>query len=128
MKSELLEAYKAEENYWKQRNRQLWLHLGDKNTGFFHASDAEEIKEALFSINLEKAPGPDGFSACFFQSNWGIVGRDMIREVQEFFISGYCSLQCLLQDNIQIALQTSPTIAPIPHLRDTICSSSVLKS
>ena len=161
MKSELLEAYKAEENYWKQRNRQLWLHLGDKNTGFFHAStkkrkainkfavieneegvevykeeeiaetkeryftnmftpnvcninymkdiiseaidprvtneqkdklisvpDAEEIKEALFSINLEKAPGPDGFSACFFQSNWGIVGRDMIREVQEFFISG----------------------------------------
>lgn len=48
----------------------------------------EEIKEALFSINPEKAPGPDGFSACFFQSNWAIVGEDMIKEVREFFTSG----------------------------------------
>lgn len=42
---------------------------------------AEEIKEALFSIHPEKAPGPDGFSACFFQSNWEVVGRDIIQEV-----------------------------------------------
>ena len=50
---------------------------------------AEEIKEAMFSIHQEKAPGPDGFSACFFQSNWEVVGRDKIKEVQDFFSSGW---------------------------------------
>lgn len=161
LKAELIEAYKKEEDYWKQRSRQLWLHLGDKNTGFFHAStkkrkainkfalieteegetlykeeeiaatiegnfqklftqqatdpqfladtlsntvlptvneaqnealtkipSAEEIKAALFSINHEKAPGPDGFSSCFFQRNWNVMSRDIIKEVQGFFLSG----------------------------------------
>lgn len=139
LNTQLLKAYKEEEEYWKQRSRQLWLTLGDKNIGFFHAStrgrrarnrltvledtngvevfekpqivstitdyyqsiftslnsessdvvskaiqpsishamnvmltsipSAAEIKEALFSIHPDKAPGPDGFSTSFFKSN-----------------------------------------------------------
>ena len=37
LNSKLLLAYKAEEEFWKQRSRQLWLSLGDANTGYFHA-------------------------------------------------------------------------------------------
>lgn len=152
---ELSKAYLAEEAYWKQQSRLLWLKLGDRNTGYFHAitktrkrinafsvienelgqlvhkedeivqvigeyfqslfttkpgeredtvnralhpiiSDEDnhhltsipspaEIKEAAFSINADKAPGPDGFSAGFFQTNWEKIGPDIVREVQEFF-------------------------------------------
>lgn len=129
-------AYLAEEEYWRQRSRLLWLKLGDRNTGYFHAitksrkranafsviedehglmvhkeeeivqvidayfekifttspgersatvrqalrpivstedntmltaiPSAAKVREAAFSINAEKAPGPDGFSAAFF--------------------------------------------------------------
>lgn len=48
----------------------------------------EEIKHACFSIHADKAPGPDGFSASFFQSNWITVAPHVILEVQSFFSSG----------------------------------------
>lgn len=154
----LLQAYKAEEEFWKKRSRQLWLTLGDRNTCFFHAStksrrarnkltvieDSEgipvfekkqivevilnyfqqifnsssppaaavvnraltpciststnealtaipsisEVKTTLFGIHPDKAPGPDGFSTSFFQSNWSVVGPAITREIQHFFSTG----------------------------------------
>lgn len=153
-------AYAAEEAFWKQRSRLLWIKLGDRNTGFFHATtknrkrantfyvienkdgkflfkeeeiakiivsyfddiftsteslgdreatvryalkpmikeadnnklieipSPQEIREAMFSIHADKAPGPDGFSASFFQAHWEDVGDDIVREVQGYFISG----------------------------------------
>lgn len=155
---DLKKAYNEEEEFWKQRSRLLWLTLGEKNSGYFHAitkgrrvinkfsvlvneegqavyeesqilevisayyqniftavegereqtiteaiqpciSDdtnstltalpsATEIKKACFFIHADKAPGPDGFSASFFQSNWGTVGNQIISEIQSFFSSG----------------------------------------
>lgn len=35
---ELNAAYLAEESYWKQISRLMWLSLGDRNMGFFHAT------------------------------------------------------------------------------------------
>lgn len=158
LNSELKAAYKEEEDFWRQRSRHLWLTLGDKNTGYFHAitkgrkainkfsvledeagttyyeeehilqvisdyyqklftnqegdrlpiihaaikpviSDetnlrliaipsGEEIKKACFSIHGGKAPGPDGFSASFFQTNWETAGIQISLEIQDFFSSG----------------------------------------
>ncbi|XP_022568759.2 uncharacterized protein LOC111211768 [Brassica napus] len=154
---ELDDAYAAEESYWQKRSRQLWLSLGDRNTGYFHAvsknrkrinafsvienSEGEpvyqedqigrvivdyfqqlftsmggdreetvnyalspmitaetneeliripsalEIKEAVFYVHAHKAPGPDGFSASFFHTNWENIGAEIEKEIQEFFMT-----------------------------------------
>nr|GLL41908.1 uncharacterized protein LOC105173793 [Ipomoea trifida] len=47
-----------------------------------------DIKVALFDIDDLKAPGPDGYSAAFFKKNWDIIGDDLVKVVQEFFVSG----------------------------------------
>lgn len=158
-------AYQDEEAFWKQRSRQLWLCLGDKNSGYFHSTtrgrkainkfsviedndgvaffeeeqigavissyyhdlfssprhedlnmestvlealspcisaeenqnlilipSAKEIRAAVFDIHPGKAPGPDGFSACFFHSNWEAIGPTIISEIQEFFSTGIMPL------------------------------------
>ncbi|GJZ48772.1 RNA-directed DNA polymerase, eukaryota, reverse transcriptase zinc-binding domain protein [Tanacetum coccineum] len=48
----------------------------------------EEIKDAMFSIDDNKALGPDGYTAKFFKKAWNIIGNDVCRAVEEFFLSG----------------------------------------
>nr|GEX03552.1 hypothetical protein [Tanacetum cinerariifolium] len=48
----------------------------------------EEIKYAMYSIDDNKAPGPDGYTVKFFKKAWNIVGNDVCRAVEEFFLSG----------------------------------------
>lgn len=62
---------------------------------------AEEIKEAMFVIYLDKAPGPYGFLVYFFQSNWDVVGPDVISEVRAFFQSE-CMLKSVNETHIRL--------------------------
>jgi hypothetical protein len=43
----------------------------------------EEIKEALDQMNSDKAPGPDGFTARFFQHCWDIIKSDLTKLIQK---------------------------------------------
>ena len=54
--SQLNSAYLAEEEYWKQRSRLLWLKLGDRNTGYFHAITKSRKRANAFSA-LERIYG-----------------------------------------------------------------------
>ena len=58
------------------------------NTTLTSIPTCTEIREDLFSIHPDKAPRPDGFSDCFFQSNWTTIGQAICREIQEFFSTG----------------------------------------
>ncbi|KAK5772968.1 hypothetical protein PVK06_049270 [Gossypium arboreum] len=48
----------------------------------------EEIKEAVWSCDVNKAPGPDGFNLCFFRKCWGVVKEDLFEMMVKIFNTG----------------------------------------
>jgi hypothetical protein len=46
----------------------------------------EEIKTAVFDMEYNKAPGPNGFPAEFFQFFWEIVKLDLMGLFHEFHV------------------------------------------
>ena len=49
---------------------------------------AEEVHSALFMMGPNKAPGPDGFTAGFFQYHWHLLGPSITRAVLNFLNGG----------------------------------------
>ncbi|KAL2224840.1 UNVERIFIED_CONTAM: Transposon TX1 uncharacterized protein [Sesamum indicum] len=45
----------------------------------------ENVKNAVFDISEDKAPGPDGYSSGFFKAAWPVVGTEVTRAVLNFF-------------------------------------------
>ena len=52
---------------------------------------SKEITEALYSINADKAPRPNGFSAAFYHAYWDIIGEDVSRDIRLFFLTSCLS-------------------------------------
>ncbi|GKA00235.1 aspartic peptidase [Tanacetum coccineum] len=48
----------------------------------------KEIREAMFSLGDNKAPGPDGYSVAFFKEAWSIISVDVCKAIKEFFTNG----------------------------------------
>ncbi|KAG5548914.1 hypothetical protein RHGRI_014320 [Rhododendron griersonianum] len=48
----------------------------------------KEIKDTFSSLNPQKAPGPDGYNAAFFQKAWPVIGHEVTSAVKLFFRSG----------------------------------------
>ncbi|KAL2240797.1 UNVERIFIED_CONTAM: hypothetical protein Sindi_0720900 [Sesamum indicum] len=46
------------------------------------------VKQAVFDIDEDKAPGPDGYSSGFFKAAWPIVGQEVTSAVLDFFSTG----------------------------------------
>ena len=61
-----------------------------------------EIQERM---KADKAPGLDGFNACFFQKMWHVVGEDVIAAVRSFFESG-----SLLKEMNHISITLVPKV------------------
>ncbi|XP_024042737.1 uncharacterized protein LOC127899877 [Citrus sinensis] len=55
---------------------------------------AVDVKDALFSMHPDKAPGPDGMNPAFYQKFWHIVGRDI----------SYACLQFIANKELPMAL------------------------
>ena len=60
----------------------------EENERFISIPEEREIKNVIFSMPNSKTPGPDGFSASFFNIFWATVGADVVDVIQDFFSSG----------------------------------------
>ncbi|KAL0415699.1 UNVERIFIED_CONTAM: putative ribonuclease H protein [Sesamum latifolium] len=47
-----------------------------------------EVKMAIFAIEEDTTPGPDGFSVGFYKAAWPVIGNDITVAVHDFFITG----------------------------------------
>ncbi|GJX74376.1 putative reverse transcriptase domain-containing protein [Tanacetum coccineum] len=90
------DASLLEEKFLLQKAKVEWLKLGDANTAYFHkvfckplSSDVanhmirdvsdQEIREAMFVMGDNKAPGLDGYTASFFKEEWDIIATDVTK-------------------------------------------------
>ncbi|RVW42142.1 Transposon TX1 uncharacterized 149 kDa protein [Vitis vinifera] len=48
----------------------------------------EEIFKAIFQMDRDKAPGPDGFTIAVFQDCWEVIKEDLVKVFAEFHRSG----------------------------------------
>ncbi|XP_030479471.2 uncharacterized protein LOC115696725 [Cannabis sativa] len=60
----------------------------DHNLQLLEPVMEDEIRRALFQMHPDKSSGPDGMTSDFYQKSWNIVGGDIIKLVQNFFVSG----------------------------------------
>lgn len=52
-----------------------------------------EIRDIVFALPKNKAPGPDGVSVEFFVTSWDLVGSDLVAAVKYFFVTPELSRQ-----------------------------------
>ncbi|XP_077252938.1 uncharacterized protein LOC143892304 [Tasmannia lanceolata] len=57
----------------------------NSNSGLERPFSEEEVEKGVFSMNRDKAPGPDGFCLAFFQVCWEYVKGDVMSFFQEFY-------------------------------------------
>ncbi|KAJ9536718.1 hypothetical protein OSB04_un000103 [Centaurea solstitialis] len=84
-----------------------------------------EIRDALFSIGNDKAPGSDGFSSKFFKAAWGIVGTDVLVAIHNFFYRGHLAKE--LNHTLLCLLPKSPNATSVSDFRPIACCSVLYK-
>ncbi|XP_074328260.1 uncharacterized protein LOC141666166 [Apium graveolens] len=53
----------------------------------------DEVKDAVFSMHAEKAPGYDGLNPCFYQTYWSVVEKDVVEFCQHFLHTGELQME-----------------------------------
>ena len=70
--------YKAYESISQECSHHIMSSLTEEDNVMLTAPfTSMEIKDVVFSMHPDKAPGPDGMNSAFFQHYWHILGQDV---------------------------------------------------
>lgn len=104
----ILEHFKGTMGTSSQRNFSLnWDYLQLPTFDLDHLEGAftmEEMKEAVFGLHAEKAPGPEGFIGGFFKKCWHLVKDDLLKAINQ--------LHCLKGDNCKLLNAANIVLLP----------------
>lgn len=84
-----------------------------------------KIKKAIFDIGDIKAPGPDGYTSCFFKRAWPIIGADVCDAIKEFFTTG--KLLKEVNSTIIFLVPKSSTALKVSDYRPIACCNVLYK-
>ncbi|XP_011101348.1 uncharacterized protein LOC105179428 [Sesamum indicum] len=86
----LLGSFRQERELNLQHLRSRATHVLTKEEGDMLVTQVtrDEVKDAFFDIEEDKAPRPDGFPAGFYKAAWPIVGWEVTYAILEFFHHG----------------------------------------
>lgn len=60
----------------------------EQNAQLLEPVSNEEVKDAVFSMHADKAPGYDVLNPCFYQTYWNVVEKDVVNFCQQFLATG----------------------------------------
>lgn len=60
----------------------------DQNRRLMAIATEQEVRDAVFMMQPEKASGPDGMTVLFYQQSWSVIKHDVVHMVNEFLGSG----------------------------------------
>ncbi|KAJ9542442.1 hypothetical protein OSB04_028948 [Centaurea solstitialis] len=84
-----------------------------------------EIRDAMFQIGKDKAPGSDGFTSHFFRAAWDVVGRDITVAIHNFFYRGHFAKE--LNHTLICLLPKTPNANSVSDYRPISCCSVLYK-
>lgn len=64
----------------------------DMNEELLKPFTAKEVRRAVFMMGANKAPGPDGLTAGFYQFHWELLGTSITAAVLEFLNGALCRI------------------------------------
>eukprot|EP00253_Pinus_taeda_P002797 PITA_02797 len=84
-------SIKNEVGEWDDRGEaieQVWKEIPkiittEQNRALMRVATMEEVEEVVMNMKKGKAPGPDGFTAEFYQAGWHFLGQDVSEAVEE---------------------------------------------
>ncbi|XP_075091713.1 uncharacterized protein LOC142171895 [Nicotiana tabacum] len=79
--------------YQKLRNSSYLAEIGpilnvEQQVDLLKPFARKDVKEAIFQIDCNKSPGPDGYRSGFFKASWPVIGQDISEVVLDFFQNG----------------------------------------